>query len=242
MRLGLDGQVFVIGGGSAGLGLASARSLVAEGARIVLAGRDPDRLATALDSLGDAATGLAADVADPATPDRLVALAEERFGRLDGALVNTGGPRAATVRDLTEEDWQRGAQELLIGPVRLADRVVRRLAAGAGGALVFVLSTSVKNPIPNLALSNAFRPALAAHLKDLADAYGAGPAPVRVNGVLPYRVETDRSRGGSTPESPLGRYGRPEEFGAAVAFLLSPAAGYITGSLLPLDGGRLRSL
>ncbi|GAA1997011.1 SDR family oxidoreductase [Microbacterium ulmi] len=242
MDLGLSGKTFIVGGGSAGLGFASARALVGEGARVVIAARRPDRLADALAALGADAAGLAVDVADPSVPDALVALAQERFGRLDGAVVNTGGPRSATVRDLTEQDWQDGAQALLIGPARLADTVVRHLAAHDGGAVVGILSTSVKNPIPQLALSNIYRPALAAHLKDLADAYGAGASPVRVNGVLPYRVETERSRGGAAPESALGRFGRPEEFGAAIAFLLSPAAGYITGAAIPLDGGRLRSL
>ncbi len=115
---------------------------------------------------------------------------------------------------------------------------------GTGGSLAFILSTSVKTPLSNLALSNVLRPGLALHVKDLADHYGGGPKPVRAVGLLPFKVETERSRwGGLDPTGiPLGRIGEADEFGRSAAFLLSAAASYITGSVLPVDGGALRAL
>lgn len=247
MDLGLAGRVFVVTGASRGLGLASATALAAEGASVVLAARDADAVAAAADRLG--ATGVAADLADPATPDRLVAAALEAHGRLDGALVSVGGPPAGSALGLTDEQWRGAFDSVFLGAVRMCRAVVDALPA-EGGSLALVLSTSVKAPIAGLAASNGLRPGLGMLAKTMADELG--PRGIRVNALLPGRVDTDRVRDldGPDPEVrraveatiPLRRYGTPAEFGRVAAFVLSPAAGYLTGAMIPVDGGIIRAL
>jgi 3-oxoacyl-[acyl-carrier protein] reductase len=244
--------VYVVTGASRGLGRATAEALVAEGARVVVSSRDQQHLSPVVDALGrDNASAVVADNADPNTAQRLVATALERFGRLDGALVSVGGPPAGPILDKTDEEWRAYFETIFLGGLRLASGVAEALTSG--GSIAMVLSTSVKQPIPNLGMSNALRPGLAMAAKTLADELG--PRGIRVNGLLPGRVETERVReldaASDDPEQtrrdhlgsiPLRRYGRPEEFAAAAVFLLSPAAGYITGVMLPVDGGITRSL
>lgn len=254
MDLGLKDRVYIVTGGTRGLGRASAEALVADGARLVLASRSQEAVDAAVDDLGGAAVvaGVAADNADPSTPERLADLALERFGRLDGALVSVGGPPAGKVTDLTDEQWRGAFESVFLGAVRLARVVASRLTGG--GALAFVLSSSVKSPIAGLAASNGLRPGLAMIIKQLSDELG--PDGVRTIGLLPGSIETDRLRelaaaSGRDPEEvktaaakniPLRRYGRPEEFGRVAAFVLSPAASYLTGSVIAVDGGSIRSL
>jgi 3-oxoacyl-[acyl-carrier protein] reductase len=251
MDLGLQDRVFIVTGGARGLGRATADCLVAEGARVVLSGRSEDSLAEAATVLGDAALGVAADNADPNTPARLIATARERWGRLDGALISVGGPPPGPVTDVTDEQWSTAFEAVFLGAVRLAREVGAEL--GDGGSLAFVLSSSVRAPLGNLAISNGLRPGLAMVAKTLADELG--PRGVRVNGLMPGRVGTERvaeldastgdaeaARKAAVATIPLGRYGEPEEFGRAAAFLLSPAASFVSGTMLPVDGGMLRSL
>jgi len=247
--LGLTDKVFVVTGGSQGLGLAAAQALVAEGARTVLSARDAAVLERAAASLGaGSAAWVAADNADPGTPQRLVAAARQEFGRLDGALISVGGPPGGTAMDTGDDAWRAAFESVFLGAVRLS-----RVLAGElpeGGALLFVLSSSVRVPIPSLALSNGLRPGLAGWAKTLADELG--PRGIRVNGLLPGKMATGRiieldARRGDPAEVraaasqgiPLRRYGEPAEFGAVAAFLLSPAASYITGAMIPVDGGAL---
>jgi 3-oxoacyl-[acyl-carrier protein] reductase len=253
MDLGLDGRVYVVTGGSRGLGFATASVLVAEGARVVLAARDEAGVTEAAHKLGpDVAVGFAEDLGKPGTAERLVAAANARFGQLDGALISVGGPPPGTAMDTTDEQWRTGFETVFLGAVRTARATANGL--GDGGSICLVLSSSVRSPIPGLAVSNGLRPGLAMVAKSLADELG--PRGVRVNGLLPGRIATDRLReldsmGGADPEEnrnrhsaaiPLRRYGEPTEFGRAAAFLLSPAASYLTGVMLPVDGGALRSL
>jgi 3-oxoacyl-[acyl-carrier protein] reductase len=256
MDLGLDARVYVVTGGSGGLGLATAEALVADGAKVVVSSRHSDGVDAAVDALGgpEHATGVTADNADPETPGRLVEAARSAYGRLDGALVSVGGPKGGNVLDTPEEDWSAAFESLLLGGLRLGREIGRELAAQPdGGSIAFVLSTSVKSPVAGLAISNGLRPGLAMVAKDLADELG--PRGVRVNGLMPGRVDTERvrwldeqsgdaaaARERTSATIALRRYGTPEEFGRVAAFLLSPAAGFITGVMLPVDGGMLRSL
>ena len=197
---------------------------------------------------------VAADLADPQTPARLIAVAKESFGRLDGAVVSVGGPPAGKLGDTTEEQWRAAFDSVFLGGLRMARAVLDEpFEPEAQMAVTMVLSSSVKSPIPGLAISNGLRPGLAMAAKTLADEYG--PRGGRVNVLLPGRIDTDRVRsldaGGGDAEAtraknegaiPLGRYGTPEEFGRVAAFVTSPAASYLSGIALPVDGGSLRTL
>jgi len=247
MDLGLSGLVFVVTGGSRGLGRAAAAVLVAEGASVVLSARDPEAVRTAADEIG--AVGVAADLADAATPARLVAAAQEAYGRVDGALISVGGPPAGAALGLTDDQWRAAFDSVFLGAVRMCRAVVDALPP-EGGSLALVLSTSVKAPIGGLAASNGLRPGLGMLAKTMADELG--PRGVRVNGLLPGRVDTDRVRQLDGPDPaarslaeqaiPLRRYGTPEEFGRVAAFVLSPAASFLTGTMVPVDGGATRAL
>ncbi|MFI6350882.1 SDR family oxidoreductase [Streptomyces sp. NPDC050560] len=250
MDLGLKDRVYIVTGGSKGLGNAAARSLLAEGARTVLAGRDGQRARQAAAEAGPGAVGVAADNADPGTPARLIAAAREHFGRLDGVLISVGGPVAGGAAEPMDEHWRSAFESVFMGSVRLAQAAAAEL--GEGGVIGFVLSGSVHEPLPGLAVSNGLRPGLAGYAKTLADELG--PRGIRVVGLLPARIETDRVRelDGLAPDPgahrarmeahiPLRRYGTAEEFGTCAAFLLSPAASYLTGTMLPVDGGARRA-
>ncbi|MFF4762323.1 SDR family oxidoreductase [Streptomyces sp. NPDC001292] len=246
MDLGLKDRVYVVTGSTRGLGNATARELVADGAKVVITGRDGERVAEAAAELGPNAVGVAVDNADAEAPARLIAAAREHFGGFHGVLVSVGGPPAGFVADNTDEQWQAAFESVFLGAVRLARAAAAELEPG--GVVGFVLSGSVYEPIPGLTISNGLRPGLAGFAKSLADELG--PRGIRVVGVLPGRIDTDRVREldalSADPEAtraaaesrvPLRRYGAPEEFGRAAAFLLSPAASYITGVMLPVDGG-----
>lgn len=247
MDLDLDGRVFVLTGASRGLGFASARELVAEGARVIVSSRDPASVAAAVDALGPGAHGIAADLGDADTPARLVAEAMDRWGRLDGALISVGGPPAGGLLDAPEEDWRVAFESVFLGTLRAVRAVAGAL--GEGGAIALVLSVSVREPVAGLAISNGLRPGLAMLVKDAAAELG--PSGIRVNALLPGRIDTDRiraldrgpiERARKEEQIPLRRYGRPEEFGRVAAFTLSPAASYVTGAMIPVEGGALHGL
>ena len=244
MDLGLRERVYLVTGGTSGLGLATAQVLVGEGARVVVSSRRRGSVDDAVDGLGGAqhAVGVVADNADPGTPELLIRTANERFGRLDGALVSVGGPPSGTAMNASDEQWQHAFETVFLGAVRLARAVGSVL--GDGGAIALVLSSSVRSPLSHLAISNGLRPGLAMYAKTLADELG--PQGVRVLSLLPGRIDTPRLRGlGSAPQTediPLRRLGTPAEFGTVAAFLLSPAASYLTGVVVPVDGGMLRTL
>ncbi|MFJ9473141.1 SDR family oxidoreductase [Streptomyces caniferus] len=248
MDLGLTDRTYLVTGATRGLGFATARELVADGANVVLSGRTEESAAAAAASLGERALGVAADNADPQAPDRLVAAARERFGRLDGVLISVGGPPPGSALDNTDDQWQQAFESVFLGAVRLARTAAAELSEG--GVIGFVLSGSVREPIAGLTISNGLRPGLAGFAKSLADELG--PRGIRVLGVLPGRIATDRmtqldalsgdpegTRARNSAAIPLRRYGAPEEFGRTAAFLLSPAASYVTGVMVPVDGGAL---
>lgn len=247
MDLGLTGKSLLVTGASRGLGRAAAEALVAEGARVMISARDPGRVQATAAELG--CLGVPADNGDPGAAARLVAATVEAYGRIDGALVSVGGPPAGPALSLTDAQWQSAFDSVFLGAVRVCRAVVDALPP-EGGSIVLVLSTSVKVPVAGLAASNGLRPGLAMLAKTMADELG--PRAVRVNCLLPGRVDTDRVRELDGPDPavreqvratiPLRRYGTLAEFGRVAAFVLSPAASYLTGVALPVDGGLTRAL
>ncbi|HET7095460.1 MAG TPA: SDR family oxidoreductase [Thermomicrobiales bacterium] len=255
MDLGLQDRVYVVGGGSKGLGRAVAGALVGEGARVLLVSRDADALARAVAELGERARSVAVDVADPDAADAIGAAVDREFGRLDGVLVNAGGPPPGTVLALTDAQWRQSYELLLGGPIRLLRTLVPKM--DGGGAILFITSSSVRQPIPNLDTSNVLRPGVAAMAKVLARELGPK---IRVNSLAPGRFDTDRVRtldkgraeaqGISVEQQvaqmsktiPLGRYGEPEEMGRIGAFLLSPAASYLSGISVQADGAMVTAI
>ncbi|MFD9271321.1 SDR family oxidoreductase [Streptomyces goshikiensis] len=246
MDLGLKDRVYVVTGATRGLGYASARELTADGAKVVVTGRDAARATEAAATLGPNAVGVAADNADPTAAATLIATAKERFGRFDGILISVGGPAPGAAADNTDEQWAAAFESVFLGAVRLARAAADEL--GEGGVIGFVLSGSVHEPIPGLTISNGLRPGLAGFAKSLS--VDLGPRGIRVVGLLPARIDTDRvreldalsgdagaARAANESRIPLRRYGTPEEFGRTAAFVLSPAASYLTGLMLPVDGG-----
>lgn len=254
MDLGLTDRVYIVTGASKGLGRACASLLVDEGARLVIASRDASALSEAAAgfSQSDRVICVPADLRDPGSAEQLVAAAVGRFGRLDGAIISVGGPTPGTALETTDDDWRTGFETVFLGALRTA-RAVTRGIGSEGGSLLFVLSTSVKEPIGGLAISNGLRPGLAMVAKNLADELGSRA--IRVNAALPGRIATDRVRqldeatgdayeaeAAAVKRIPLARYGEPEEFARPAVVLLSPAASYVTGTVLPIDGGATRSL
>jgi 3-oxoacyl-[acyl-carrier protein] reductase len=254
MDLGLSDRVYVVTGASRGLGRACAELLVAEGARLVLCARDDAELTATAAALGgpEHAIAVSGDIGQPGIETCLVAAAIARYGRLDGGLISVGGPPPGTVMDLDDGLWRLAFEQTFLGPLRMA-RTIARLASREGGSIVLVLSSSVRQPSDGLALSNGLRPGLAMAARTLANELG--PRNVRVNGILPARIDTDRMReldaaNGRPDEArrqneakiPLGRYGEPLELARPAVFLLSPAASYVTGTMLSVDGGSSQGL
>lgn len=252
MDLGLTDKVFVVTAASGGLGRATADQLVAEGARVVLVARREQPLADAVAALGaDRAVTLAADLNEPDTAARAAALAVETWGRLDGALVSVGGPPKGSVLGTSDDTYRAAFDTVVVSALRAAREVVA--AASGPVALGFVLSTSVKEPLDTMALSNVTRPGLAMLIKQLANEFGDSGS--RVVGIMPGTIQTDRinwlvdqsdDREAALVDmgdsAPMKRVGQPVEFGRVAAFLLSDAASFVTGCIIPVDGGRLRGL
>lgn len=260
MDLGLKGKVALVAASSKGLGYGVAKALAAEAAKVSLCSRSADAVAAAAQSLADdyGADTLASacDVRQlndiQAWVDKTVAA----WGPIDCLLVNAGGPPAKTVKELSEDDWQAAFELTLLSSVRMISCALPHM--NEGGSILTVTSGSVREPIPRLALSTVMRAGVAGLVKTLADEL-AGDG-IRVNNLVPGRIDTDRvaqldantsAKLGISMEEvqkrslagiPLGRYGTIDDFGAAGAFLLSPAASYITGATLRVDGGAARAI
>ena len=261
MDLGLRGRTAVVGGGTSGLGRASAEALAAEGCRILLWSRRRDALADVARELRDAhrveVEHVVADATDPAAA-AVVAEAAARFGPVDILVSNAGGPPAVDPTSTDADGWRTSFQLLTQTPVELAQRLLPGMRERGWGRVVAILSSGVRQPIHELVYSNAGRSALAAWLKTTARTVAADG--VTVNGVLPGRLTTPRiheldagraEREGRSEEAvremhiasiPAGRYGEPAELGALVTFLASDRASYVTGQLVAVDGGLIAGI
>jgi 3-oxoacyl-[acyl-carrier protein] reductase len=251
----------MVAGASRGLGYAVARALAAEGAHVSIGSRDEAAIAEAGRRIGrDTTTDPLAMAVDLRAADAILnwhARTVDQFGGVDLLFVNTGGPPPGAALSFDDEAWVGAFELLVLSAVRMVRAAAPSMAARGGGAVLVSTSTAVREPIPNLALSNIVRSSVAAMAKTLANELA--PQRIRVNHLLPGRFDTDRireldtNRGratGATPEEvragfektiPLGRYGHPDEYASAAVFLLSDAARYITGASLLVDGGMLKS-
>ncbi|MGH3145398.1 MAG: SDR family oxidoreductase [Rubrobacter sp.] len=262
MDLGLGGKVALVTAASQGLGRAVATELAREGARVVISSRDEEALSRTAAEIGDE-TGAEVDyrTADLTNAEEIRALvdhAAERFGGVSVLVNNTGGPPAGAFADLDDEAWQKAFEQILLSLIRCVRGVLPHMREEPWGRIVNVASSSVKQPIEDLTLSNTFRAGLAGLAKSLA--IELAPEGILVNTLGPGRISTARSQGMDASQAeargvpveevrvefeariPLGRYGTPEEFARVAAFLASPANSYVTGQAILVDGGMVRAL
>jgi 3-oxoacyl-[acyl-carrier protein] reductase len=262
MDFGLQGRAAVVAAASRGLGFASALELAREGCDVAISGRTPGSLREAAGAIA-AETGrrvepVAGDVALRADCEALVQRAVSTFGRLDVLVANTGGPAPGSFDQLDDARWRSSIDATLFSVKWLIEAALPHMTRAGWGRIVIIASTSAVQPIPGLVLSNILRPGLVGMTKSLADELA--PRGVTINCVLPGSHDTDRirhvaaaraQREGVSPDEatarmassiPVGRFGRPEELAAAVAFLASQRAAYITGTSLVVDGGMTRAI
>jgi len=247
MDLHLTGKTFIVTGGSDGLGLASVKILLSEGANVLVSGRTVQKfehIASALKAYSNQLAFIAGDNADSSLPEKLKQAAISRWGRLDGVLVSVGGPPAGKVLTTDDQTWRFAFESVFLGAIRM----VRELSSVLpdGGAIVLILATSAKEAISAVPISNGLRPGLAMLVKSFADELGLRN--IRVNALLPGMFATERVKQLLKEQSPdlsaisLQRIGNPDEFGQMATVLLSSAASYITGTAIVIDGGQIKSI
>ncbi len=261
MDLGLKDRIALVTGASRGLGYATARLLLLEGAKVAINSRDPEKLTKAGDQLitetGGEVITLAGDLSDPGAANFLVEQTVKHFGSLDLLLTNTGGPPAGGLESFDDAAWEKAFDLVFLSHVRLIRSALPELRKSEAASVLTVTSISTKQPISNLILSNSLRLGTIGLTKSLALELGSDG--IRVNSILPGWTVTERvtdllsvraKNNHSTideelrkqsAESPLGRMATPEEFARAAVFLLSPAASYLTGVMLPVDGGMYKA-
>ncbi len=244
MDLGLTDRVYVVAGASRGLGRACAQQLVTEGARLVLSGRDEEALAATAESLGgpERAIAVSGDLGEAGLETCLAAAAIARYGRLDGALLSLGRPEPGTVSDTDDGQWRLSFESLFLGALRLA-RAVARNVSHEGGSVLFLLPRAGYGGPDARAVETALCGTVVATARAMCAELG--PRPVRVNTLVPGHVESPSSREADEAAQaqeavPLRRFGEPLEFARPAVFLLSPAASYVSGAVLTVDGGLTR--
>jgi 3-oxoacyl-[acyl-carrier protein] reductase len=248
--LGLEERVALVMGASQGIGRAIAAALAREGARVAISSRSGERLDEAAAEIGGRAMPFVADTDDTERLSSLPAEVAEALGPVEILVANTGGPPFGSALEHDLDEWERAYRSLVLAPRVLAEAVVPGMRERGWGRIVNVGSTSTVEPIPGLNLSNSHRMAAVGFLKTLANEVAADG--ITVNTVATGRFATERlaDAGGSLEQAeeaarteiPAGRLGQPKEYGDLVAFLCSERAAYITGTVIPIDGGRLRSV
>ncbi len=258
MNFGLTGKVALVGAASKGLGYASALGLAREGANVAICSRTESDIRLAANRIKEAtgidALPLVADVTKSEDLSRIVAQTIERFGSLDVLVANSGGPPAGTFESLGEDQWQSALDSTLFSTTRLVRAALPGMKSAGWGRIIVITSTTVRQPIAGLLLSNTIRAGIMGLCKSLANEYAAHG--ITVNNVAPGSFDTDRlkhlheitaqkndvtfaeARKQAEVKIPLGRLGRPEELANAVVFLASEAASYITGQTWLVDGGQ----
>lgn len=249
MDLGLTNKVILIAAGSKGLGFGIARAVANDGAKVVIGSREAKHLKIAEQALGSGALATVLDVTNPSTITKWCEQALKHFGRIDGLVVNAGGPPAGQFDDFQDEHWQAAFELTLMSAVRLIRSVLPSMRKQGSGSILTVTSSSVKEPIEHLLLSNVLRAGVHSLVKSLSQQLASDN--IRINNLIPGRFETERLKHLIADKEqykkeqlaiPLGRFGTIDEFGKVGAFLLSEAASYITGSSLVVDGGKIKSV
>ena len=238
MDLGLTGRTAIVCGASAGMGLATTEALSAEGANVAMFARRRDELGREAERLG--ALPVRGDLTNPKDLERLVEKTLEAFGGIDILVNNGGGPPRTSALEMTDETVESAVELLLLSAIRLTNLCLPHLRQSGHGRIVNITSSSVREPIDNLALSNSVRPGVIGWAKTLAREIG--PDGVTVNSIAPGRIETARLLARDAEDIPLRRVGQPKEIGDVICFLASDRASYVTGAVIPVDGGMTRLL